>query len=326
MYLNANGVDLSLAVWLATDNYDHDDTTVSATALLKPTKALILAGRVPKDQSLPDVISMLKSRIGTAIHDSIEAAWTHNAEQALNDLGFSKSISKNIVINPENEIDLDDDAIPVYMEQRLSKEFMGFTITGKYDFIAEGVLNDFKSTGTFTYLKGNKDKDYSLQGSIYRWLDNGNLITEDTMKIQFIFTDWKQREAMQNPKYPKLPVLAHPVKLMTMNETEEWVAAKLAEVSRFHDSPESEMPRCTKEQLWQDEPVFKYYKNPANAEKEGGRSTKNFDNPEEAYARLDADGGVGVVVEVQGKVRACNYCDGAPVCLQREEYASAGLL
>lgn len=325
MYLNANDIDLSVALWLATDEYDHDDKTLSATALLKPLKAIVLAPRVPQDLQLPDVLDQYASRLGTAVHSSIEWAWENNHRNGLKDLGYPKEVYENIVINPENENELTEDQIPVYMEQRLSKEFMGFTITGKFDFLAEGVLEDFKTTKTFTYMKGNKDRDYQLQGSIYKWLDDGNLITENHMKIQFLFTDWMKNQAVINSAYPQKPVLAHEVKLMTPQETEEWVAEKLALIGRYMDAPQSEIPRCSKEELWQDEPVFKYYKNPATADA-GGRSTKNFDDASEAYARLEKDGNVGKVVEVPGKVKRCNYCEAAPVCEQRNEYASAGLL
>ena len=59
-------------------------------------------------------------------------------------------------------------------------------------FVAEGKVQDFKSTSVYTYLnQTNKDK-YILQGSIYRWL-NEDTITRDTMDIHFIFTDWNKK-------------------------------------------------------------------------------------------------------------------------------------
>ena len=46
-YLNNSNVPLSLAVFLATDNYDHESDTISATTLIKPLRQIILAARVP---------------------------------------------------------------------------------------------------------------------------------------------------------------------------------------------------------------------------------------------------------------------------------------
>jgi hypothetical protein len=48
-----------------------------------------------------------------------------------------------------------------------------------------------------------------------------------------------------------------------------------------------------------------YWKDPAKTE---GRSTKNFDNKNDAYMRLSEDGHVGVVKEIKGQVSACKYC------------------
>jgi hypothetical protein len=47
-YTNNTGIGLSMAVYLATDNYDHnhDPRTISATTLIKSTKQIILGERV----------------------------------------------------------------------------------------------------------------------------------------------------------------------------------------------------------------------------------------------------------------------------------------
>ncbi|MGL5153412.1 MAG: hypothetical protein ACRC9H_00515, partial [Aeromonas veronii] len=43
--------------------------------------------------------------------------------------------------------------IPVYMERRKTIELDGWTISGKFDFVAEGTLTDFKSTGGWKGIK-----------------------------------------------------------------------------------------------------------------------------------------------------------------------------
>ena len=48
-------------------------------------------------------------------------------------------------------------AIPVYMEQRAYKELLGFKVSGKYDFVAEGKVQDFKSTSTFKHMQVVKE-------------------------------------------------------------------------------------------------------------------------------------------------------------------------
>lgn len=319
-YTNQSGVPLSLSVFLATDKYDHDDTTISATALLKPTRQLILSQRVPQDLSMVDVITLWKSRLGTAIHDSIEESWVQNAHRALEALGYPKRVIAKIKVNPEQN-DLGEDDIPVYMEKRSYRDIMGYRVSGKFDFVAEGRVEDFKSTSTFTWVNGTKDDDYRMQGSIYRWL-NPDLITSDQMQVNFLFTDWAAMRAKTDPKYPPQPILHKVYNLHSLEHTESFIKSKLTEVERFKDAAEEDLPLCSDKDLWRSDPHWKYYKNPAKT----NRSTKNFENKQDAYLRQSEDGGVGIVVEVPGEVRACKFCPAYPVCSQKDSLIADGSL
>jgi hypothetical protein len=321
VYTNLTGVPLSLAVFLATDHYDYDPNTISATALIKPLKQRILAARVPPGQYKTDVLALVKSRMGSAIHDAIEKAWVGgHYTTAMRALGYPEEVINRVVINPDPD-NLPPGAIPVYMEQRVKREIAGRTVSGKYDFIAEGRLEDFKSTSTFTWLKGMKDDDYQLQGSIYRWLEP-KIITEDYMVIQYIFTDWKPGMAKANAAYPQRPVEPKKIPLLDLDTTEAYIVNKIEQLNALWKAPEEELPRCEDRDLWRDDPVYKYYKNPAKLT----RSTKNFDTLQEANQRFAEDGGVGIVIERPGEVRACKYCPAFPVCTQKDEYLLEGSL
>lgn len=324
-YTNDLKLGISVAVWLAHDEYDHDDTTISATKLMKPIKQLILSSRVPAsgNASLPDISGNIASHMGTAIHNGIEKAWTYNAYQSLIKLGYPQAIAERVMVNPtKDELTKDKKIIPIYMERRSSKTIEGFTVSGKFDFVSEGKLEDFKSTGVYTYIHKTKDEDYRLQGSIYRWL-NQDIITKPSMTIQYIFTDWKAFEYKQNPSnYPPSKMLGYPVKLMPIDETERYVRNKLIQIKDLSGKPESEMPSCTPKELWQKDPKWKYYKNPNKMT----RSTKNFNNSLAAHNRLADDGHVGKVVEIPGEVVACKFCDAFPVCTQKDGYLADGTL
>lgn len=327
-YLNAGNIPLALAVFLATDNYDHEDDTVSATALLKPTRQLILADRLPPEAGLIDVSGLVKSRMGSAIHDSIEQAWLHNHVPAMKALGYPQRVIDKVKVNPLPG-ELGEDDIPVYLEQRHYKEFMGYKISGKFDFVAEGMVQDFKSTGVFTYMNDTKTDDYILQGSIYRWLAP-HIITSDQMQIHFIFTDWQAARANE-PGYPSQQAMTITLDLMSLEATEQFVANKLREIQTHKNTPEEQLPLCTDKELWRKEPEWKYYKNPEKM----SRSTKNFKVSEfgsenaarsAAYARLAKDGNVGVVVEKPGEVVACKYCPAFPLCSQKDALVADGSL
>lgn len=142
-------IPLPLAVFLATDDYDYDPTAISATALMKPIRQLILTKRVNPEDNPIDIAGLVSSRMGSAIHAAIEKAWL-NPKQALKALGMPAKLADNVMINPSKPIlELNPNAIPVYMEQRAYKQVGKYKVSGKFDFVAEGRVQDFKSTSTY---------------------------------------------------------------------------------------------------------------------------------------------------------------------------------
>ena len=323
-YTNSLNMPLSLAVYLATDHYDHAAVGegLSATTLLKPIKQVILSKRVAGVEGIPDVAGMISSRVGTSIHTGIKDAWLNNHVQALTDLGYPPAIIKKVVVNPEPGTDLTG-KIPVYLEVRTSKEVCGIKVSGEFDFVAEGNLEDHKSTGVFTYMKQTKDEDYILQGSIYRWL-NPDLITGPHIGINYIFMDWSSAQAKQQPdKYPQHRLMQKKYALMSIADTEAYVVNRVQTLLRLWNAPEDLLPPCTDKDLWRSDPQYKYYKKPENATN-GSRSTKNFETLLEANQHKAKDGDVGIVKIVPGEVKACNYCAGAPACEQRKALIASG--
>ena len=320
-YLNTSQVPLSLAVFLASDSYDHEENVISATTLLKPIRQVILSSRIAKEDQSVDLIQMLPSRMGSAIHDAIETSWTSNYAHAMAALGYPKKVIERVLINPNQEEELPEWAIPIYLEQRAYKQVGKFRVSGKFDFVGEGFLEDFKTTSAYTYIRGSKDEDYILQGSIYRWL-NPKIITRDQMAIQFIFTDWSKAKAMADPKYPQQRTVRKVFELKSVAETERYVQQRLSLIDQFWDAPEHTLPQCSDTELWRSDPVFKYYKNPDKL----SRSTKNFDSRQEAYIRLAEDGGKGTVIERPGEVTACKYCSGFSLCSQKDLLIERGEL
>jgi len=319
-YLNGSNVPLSMAVFLATDDYDYEPGVISATKLIKPLRQIILAGRVPQADAKVDIAGLVKSRMGQAIHGSIEAAWLKNYKQAMRDLGYPEKVIERVRVNPDPKTVKEGD-IPVYLEQRAYRTVFGKKVSGKFDMVADGRVEDFKTTSTFTWVNGTKDADYRMQGSLYRWL-NPDIITDDHMAINFLFTDYMPGRAANDPNYPQSPTPQKLIPLMSLDETDAFVKNKLRVIETFKDAPEEDLPLCSNDELWQKPPVWKYYKNPQKL----GRATKNFEDKQEAYNRLAADGGKGVVIEQPGEVQACKYCPAFPVCSQKDDLIAQGLL
>lgn len=320
-YSNVSSVPLSLGVFLATDSYDHnpDNNVISVTTLLKPLRQIILGSRVPAEEASVDLVQMMASRMGSAIHDGIERSWVHNYKDAMQSLGLPQRVIEKVRINPMGADRKLDGIIPIYLEQRVQKQVGKYAVSGKFDFVGDGRVEDFKTTSTYTAMHSTNDDKHAMQGSLYRWL-NPDIITKDEMAIQFIFTDWSKAKAMQDPKYPQSRIQQRIHKLKSVPEMDAFVTRKLAQIEQHWKSPEEAFPLCTDEDLWRSELVFKYYKNPDKTV----RSTKNFDTKQEAMVRMAEDGGKGIVLEKPGHVTACKYCNAFSLCSQKDALVAQG--
>ena len=313
-YTNKHNISLPLAVWLATDEYDHDPKTISATTLLKPIKQIILSKRMNTTDKFIDIADLVSSRMGTAIHSAIEKAWL-NPTNALKLLGYSDKMIKRVKVNPTTVTDTD---IPVYMEQRNYKEVLGYKVSGKFDFVAENKVHDIKSCSVYNYLNQTNAEKYIQQLSIYRWL-NPKIITADTGTIHYVFTDWNKLDSLKNKDYPPIRVLTQSYPLMSLNDTHSFVEQKIHKIQECINLDEKDLPPCTDDELWRKPTVYKYYKNP-----ESSRATKNFDTQTEASLFMVQNGNVGIIKEVKGQVIACRYCPAVTICKQAQSYLNSG--
>lgn len=322
---NNTKIPLPVAVWVASNTYDfkHNPKALSATDFNRSIRQLVLRNRLPENHiNELDISTMIKSKMGTAIHDAIESVWLNDElrNETLEVLGVDPRLINNIVVNPPvNEIK--DGQVPVYMEQRKSIEIDGYSISGKFDFVVNGELCDFKTTGTWKWNKlDDADKDYQTQGSIYKLIHN-DIIDKDEMHIIFIFTDFMQGRAVSE-SYPPSQCVDHKVKLLDELETTEMIKGVINQLEEYKDAPEEELPDCTAEQLWQSKPTYKYYKNPLKT----SRATKTSSNYYELEQKLKEDGSVGVIHTVHSEARACHTCNVASLCSQRNRLIEAGLL
>lgn len=315
-YTNNAGVPLALAVWLVHDDYDHDDRPnyISVTELIKSVRQIVLSRRVQKKDTTIEVVDQFKSRLGQALHSAIERAWKEHYKKSLLLLGHPQKMIDRIQINPLNP---GPDVLPVYIEQRVEKEFDGIVVGGKYDLIIEGRLMDAKSTSVYAYMNNSSIGKWKLQGSVYRLL-NQDKIFDDHLYVQYLFTDWSRASAGSVAGYPATPVLEQAVQLLSVSDTERYVRGKLQEIKQHQDTPEAQLPLCTEEDLWRDPPKYKFYGDPEKA-KAGGRSTKNFDSLAEANMHVN-DKGKGVIVTVPGQPKACNYCAAFNLCTQKDSF------
>lgn len=316
---NNQNIPLALTVWLCKDEYDHnnDPNTISATSLIKPVRQFILNEKLPNSEI--DISSLIASRMGTAIHNSAEDSWKDldNVKKAFKLHGYPNKFINRVKVNPSKE-ELEPDTIAVYLEQRVSKQIEEFTVSGKFDMVLNGTLYDYKSTSVYTYINDSNAQKYIEQASIYRYL-NPDIITEDSINIEYIFTDWSRASAYSNKNYPTSRVKEVSYPLMSLNETERFIKNKLNDIRKFRNASNSAIPLCSDSDLWIEPTKYKYYKDSSKLV----RSTKNFDDSASAYKHL-SEQNTGIVLEVKGKAKACNYCNARAICTQYEQLQEEG--
>tara|TARA_B100000470_G_scaffold101030_1_gene78013 strand:+ start:684 stop:1694 length:1011 start_codon:yes stop_codon:yes gene_type:complete len=330
-YTNKHEIPLPLAVFLMRDKYGYDGrpNVISATKLIRPLRELTLIRQNPEKSKTVDVSELIALRMGSAIHSACEEAWTdrNNVVKALELFGAADSVIDKLRLNPENPM---PGETPVYIEQRTEKEINDFIITGAYDLILDGEVNDYKSASVWSFINGSSIDDYIKQGSIYKWL-NPEKITSDHVHIHYIFTDWSRNGLRKHsPKphykeiYPAIKVASRRYPLWSIEETEKWITDRLEQFKSICDLSQSELPECTNEELWvkEHESVYKYYKNPEKTK----RSSGNFPTMDEALKKQASEGSVGIIKHVQGPVRRCNYCSAEEICHQAANLLTAGRL
>lgn len=326
---NIHDIPLEMAVWLLHDEYDYVTGVpnyISATGLLKPVRHIVLPPRIhEEDKIVPDVCDYIATSLGTALHAGIEKAWLNkdNVMRALIRLGYPKDLAARVLVNPTpKELSEVTDAIAVYLEQRQMKtiEVDGetFTIGGKFDLVCDGRVTDTKSGSVYGWIFNDRNEDYKLQGSIYRWL-NPSKITEDFIRINHIFTDWQAMAAKTQKNYPPRRIMHTDIMLLSVEETELWIKDKLRAVIANRNKPEPEVLECTEEELWLTAPKYRYYSDPAKAQDPNARSTRNFDDLGEANAFMN-EKGKGIVVASPRVAKRCGYCPAFPICTQKDRY------
>ena len=323
VFTNKNNISPFLAVWLAMNEYRQETrpNVISATTLIRPLRQVVLARKYKDLSKQADIADLVNSRMGTALHDSIEKTWSQEPailKSLLGQFGIPAAMLDKIKIQEPIE-NIKEDDIPIWVEQRHEKEVTAksgnkYIISGQFDAVVSWRVFDNKSTSVWTHIYGSNDKKYAEQGSIYRWLVP-HMIKDDLMQIEHIFTDWSGVKAMQDKQYPQSRILSKTLPLLSYIDTEKMVQNKIDLIDYYLGQDDSTLPLCTDEELWREKDIYKYYKDPSKT----SRSTANFGTEAEANFRLSADGNSGIVIKHPGGVKACKYCSVQNVCEQYKQ-------
>lgn len=311
LYTNHRRIPLPVAVWLADELYNKDPTYISGSQLSRSNRQIVLSFRATKVQ---DLSSLVASRMGTAVHEALDAAWQRpDLISRMRAAGYESFMGYEV-----NPVLPTPGKHAIYIRQRFNEELAGKIISGAPDLILSRRLYDYKSTSVFLYQK-KEDKDYMWQLTTYRWLGR-DFIDDDVATIQFILKDWSEARAKKDPEYPQMPCPTLLVRVGTAEECRQRIVARVEELKALMSLDQSDLPTCSDEELWLDPPRYAYYKDPFADGK--GRASRVFDTYEEASTFMASKAGVGKIITRKGEPKACDYCEAASICEQRASWTT----
>jgi hypothetical protein len=352
MITNKHNIGLSLAVMLCSDDYDHDSrpNAISTTTLLQPLRTLALKS-IYKEVLVTDidVTQLVASSTGSAVHNQLENVWLNSVKvsQGLYNLGYK---NHSVLVNPtEEDIKDNPNTTLVYVERRSEMAVGKYMLTGKYDIVMAGKLEDLKNTGSFKVIKTLKEEgkylelfnqinsknslqmlysirehcpsmfDYAMQGSIYALL-NPDIITKPYMSVQFIIKDWMKFKVGQD-FYPEINPYQLDIDLFSKESTLGWVKDVMHNLEDILTT--GSLPLCNDAELWRDPPQFKVYK---DIKSKRALPKGTFDNISSAQNFNDARKVTGDIRLIPSVPRRCTYCNVREVCTQYDEFIETGLL
>lgn len=358
---NTTKLNVIVACAVAHSDYDYnnDPKYISATTLIKSPRRIVMGMWNMKNKEKVDVTKLAPMFLGNSSHTAVQLFWESPNEywrNGLKNLGYSKKYINRIIVNPTKkqlkkfQIKHKGNALVVYIEKRAQARIGKYNLTGKYDYIFDGRVQDLKTASVYkvnkmlqewymyeVLVKDVQDKtinhskyialiydecptifEYLMQGSIYKVL-NPDKIKSKFFLLEVVMKDWfAYMEDM--PGYPSKSIMDFELFLFSVKATKKWAKRKLKYVHSIRKAKVEDLPYCTPTELWQGKPIYKYFTNPKNT-----KATKVFKHDSHAaYAYLDSKNGVGVIKIIHAPIKACGYCDFSSKCDQYKMLVDTG--
>lgn len=265
--------------------YNPGNSDYTATSLLEPPMITGLKYQYA-DQLEQDISDTLAAFLGTAVHDSIEAALKDDPRYLIEQRFYRKI---EVPDSPAKKV---------------------FVVSGQIDLydLETQHLSDHKITGGYKIQFGDHF-DYEAQASVNRWLMQANGYDPQSFAINAIIKDWRRSESKQKANYPDIPFVELPLPFWSINDTEEFIKEKILEKEY---AKQGVMRPCSKYERWQKDSKF------AVVKKGRKSSVRNFDRQEDAEKYIENNNLEGHWVEERKAeaTRCESFCPVSQFCNQ----------
>lgn len=201
------------------DPYDKGDADFSVTGLIAPVRAKALTAR-HESVLVEDVADRVWSLYGQIGHTILERA----DMQAVPDRFFLTRMYKD----------------------------KAYKISGKGDSLVltgDGLLDDYKFTRVWAVLDGPKD-EWVAQVNIYRLglIELFGFVIEK-LRITALLQDWMWRQGGKG-KYPDRSIVTLPIDVWPLEQTEEYLMARIAAHVDARDLSDADLPECSNDERY----------------------------------------------------------------------------
>jgi len=255
---NKTGLPEPIVNAIKNDGYSNGGADFSVTGLLRSGYMNHLY-KEHADGLVEDASDRIFSLLGQAVHGILErSALILKSDES--SIGKAVCITRMVVRNmllrkPKDYI----------VEKRLFADIDGYKVSGQMDVIHNKTIQDYKIT---TVYKLNDTSDFEKQLNIYRLLCHLNGIEVDKLQANMIFRDWSKMKAIRDHNYPQTQVAIIDLPVWSLDETREFVSARIAE--QVAKTP------CTEKERWSRGGNYAVMKKGAK------RAVKLFDDKESA--------------------------------------------
>lgn len=253
-----------------------------------------------RDWSITELLKPIRSAILNKRYDNVIE------QDAMSNIWAMMGSAMHIVLEKGS---LDKEHLGLLVEKRLEAEILGKKITGGMDIYDEQnkCVIDFKfqTIWNWIYLDDHID-DLKFQLNAYRILLKRNGYEVNSMKVIFLFRDWREYEITRFAGYPDTQYKELEIEVIDDDEMLKIIEEKINNLEKYKDAPDNEIPVCTKAERWQKEDSWKImFKN---------KCIKTFYSEEEAQAFVD-EKNYGTIKYTKEMPKRCHkYCAAHDYC------------
>jgi hypothetical protein len=319
MLTNRLGLPQAVVDAVANDPYTRGDSDISVTQLIQPPYQRKLRQEVEIVEDASDKIWSMVGQIG---HGILERAYPEAFEDDgrfwikvkafLTRLGLWEIVEDAIISRSGYEIPAALTAFETYQkngvvaEHRLFMPVNGWTVSGQFDVIDHGCLQDYKFTSVWSVI-GETKQEWTQQLNLLRLLAIHHGIDVPQLRIIAILRDWTKTKAKIDSQYPQQQVVPVDIDVWPLEYTKTFM------LQRVIAHQDANPPPCTDAERWKRDDVWAVMK--VNLK----RAVKLHDTEQQAKNHVTELGKGHFIQQRPGEyVRCQDYCNVAHRCPQME--------